>query len=62
MYWPQTHMVAPKTQALQCRACHCEGGCLDWEALGYPGDPMRWGSRDRVHPVGVASSPTGAGR
>ena len=42
MYWPQTHMVAPKTQALQCQACHCEGGCLDWEALGYPGDPIRW--------------------
>lgn len=51
MYWPQTHMVAPKERALQCRACHCEGGCLDWQALGYPGDPMRWGSRDRVHPV-----------
>jgi octaheme c-type cytochrome (tetrathionate reductase family) len=62
MYWPQTHMVAPKTQALQCRACHCEGGCLDWEALGYPGDPMRWGSRERVHPLDVAASQTGAGR
>ncbi|RPH94536.1 MAG: tetrathionate reductase family octaheme c-type cytochrome [Lysobacterales bacterium] len=49
MYWPQTHMVAPKSRALQCTACHCEGGCLDWEALGYPGDPIKWGSRERIH-------------
>jgi hypothetical protein len=46
MYWPQTHMVAPKEQALQCKACHCDQGCIDWQALGYPGDPMKWGSRD----------------
>ena len=45
-YWPQTHMVAPKEQALQCKACHCERGCIDWEAIGYPGDPMKWGGRD----------------
>jgi len=48
MYWPQTHMVAPKTEALQCQSCHAEGGRMDWEALGYPGDPIKWGSRDRV--------------
>jgi octaheme c-type cytochrome (tetrathionate reductase family) len=62
MYWPQTHMVAPKTRALQCQACHCEDGCLDWESLGYPGDPIRWGSRDRAHPVSAASGQPGAGR
>ena len=45
MYWPQTHMVAPKEQALQCKACHCDRGCIDWEAIGYPGDPMKWGGR-----------------
>lgn len=49
MYWPQTHMVAPKAQALQCQACHAEDGRMDWKALGYPGDPIRWGSRERVH-------------
>jgi len=49
MYWPQTHMVAPKERALQCLSCHSENGRMDWEALGYPGDPIRWGSRDRVH-------------
>ncbi len=47
MYWPQTHMVAPGTEALQCKQCHSEGGRMDWQALGYPGDPMRWGSRNR---------------
>jgi octaheme c-type cytochrome (tetrathionate reductase family) len=46
MYWPQTHMVAPKERALQCKACHCEQGCIDWEAIGYPGDPMKWGGRN----------------
>jgi octaheme c-type cytochrome (tetrathionate reductase family) len=48
MYWPQTHMVAPKSQALQCKACHCEKGCIDWEELGYPGDPIKWGGRERM--------------
>ncbi|GAB4576321.1 MAG: tetrathionate reductase family octaheme c-type cytochrome [Anaerolineae bacterium] len=45
MYWPLSHMVQPAEHALQCVDCHSENGRLDWEALGYPGDPMRWGSR-----------------
>lgn len=45
MYWPQTHMVAPAEQALQCTSCHGETGRMDWLALGYPGDPMIWGGR-----------------
>jgi len=45
MYWPSTHMVQPKENALQCTDCHAENGRLDWEALGYPGDPMEWGGR-----------------
>jgi len=48
MFWPQTHMVAPKSAALQCKACHAENGRMDWEALGYPGDPVKWGSTVRV--------------
>jgi octaheme c-type cytochrome (tetrathionate reductase family) len=48
MYWPQTHMVAAKENALQCVDCHAPGGRLDWQALGYPGDPLRWGGRDRL--------------
>jgi octaheme c-type cytochrome (tetrathionate reductase family) len=45
MYWPTTHMVQPKENALQCTACHGPDGRLDWQALGYPGDPMEWGGR-----------------
>jgi hypothetical protein len=48
MYWATTHMVPPAANALQCDACHSatgKGGRLDWEALGYPGDPLRWGRR-----------------
>lgn len=45
MYWPITHMVQPAEQALQCTSCHGEGGRMDWEALGYLGDPITWGGR-----------------
>jgi octaheme c-type cytochrome (tetrathionate reductase family) len=45
MYWPTTHMVQPKENALQCDDCHSNNGRLDWQALGYPGDPMEWGGR-----------------
>ncbi|HEX3051840.1 MAG TPA: tetrathionate reductase family octaheme c-type cytochrome [Aggregatilineaceae bacterium] len=46
MYWPLSHMVQPAANALQCNECHGENGRLDWEALGYYGDPMTWGGRD----------------
>jgi octaheme c-type cytochrome (tetrathionate reductase family) len=46
MYWPITHMVQPAENALQCIACHTEDGRMDWEALGYYGDPMTWGGRN----------------
>jgi octaheme c-type cytochrome (tetrathionate reductase family) len=45
MYWPITHMVAPKEKALGCTDCHGEGGRMDWKALGYAGDPIRTGGR-----------------
>lgn len=45
MYWPTTHMVQPKENALQCDDCHSENGRMDWKALGYPGDPIKWGGR-----------------
>lgn len=47
MYWTLTHMVQPKEQALQCTNCHGENGRMDWEALGYFGDPLSWGGRGR---------------
>ncbi|MGH2605461.1 MAG: tetrathionate reductase family octaheme c-type cytochrome, partial [Anaerolineales bacterium] len=45
MFWPLTHMVAPAGNALQCSECHSPEGRLDWLQLGYPGDPIVWGSR-----------------
>lgn len=45
MYWPTTHMVQPKENALQCDDCHGENGRMDWETLGYHGDPIDWGGR-----------------
>ena len=45
MYWPTTHLVQPKENALQCNDCHSPESRLDWQALGYPGDPMEWGGR-----------------
>jgi hypothetical protein len=30
---------------LQCYDCHGENGRMDWEMLGYYGDPMEWGGR-----------------
>jgi len=45
MFWPTTHMVQPKEDALQCNDCHSLEGRLDWTALGYPGDPLEWGGR-----------------
>jgi octaheme c-type cytochrome (tetrathionate reductase family) len=46
MYWPLAHMVQSADKALQCRDCHTPQGRMDWSALGYPGDPAGWGSRD----------------
>ena len=41
MYWRINHMVAPAEQALGCRDCHGRGATrMDWQALGYQGDPL----------------------
>ena len=47
MYWPINHMVAPAEYALRCTECHTrkETKRLDWEKLGYDGDPMSKGGR-----------------
>jgi len=49
MYWPTTHMVVPADQALTCDFCHGPDGRMDWEALGYYGDPVDWGGRDKTN-------------
>jgi hypothetical protein len=47
MYWPLSHMVAPADEALQCADCHGAAGRMDFEALGYDGDPMQRGARQQ---------------
>ena len=48
MYWLLSHMVVPTEEALQCSECHGANGRMDWEALGYHGDPVRWGGRQQT--------------
>jgi hypothetical protein len=45
MIWPLSHTVENSDEALVCAACHSEDGRLDWQALGYAGDPVEWGGR-----------------
>jgi octaheme c-type cytochrome (tetrathionate reductase family) len=47
MYWPINHMVAPAAKSLKCTECHTrkETKRLNWEQLGYKGDPMTIGGR-----------------
>lgn len=45
MYWPLSHMVTPKERALRCDDCHGERSRLDFNALGYEGDPIVTGGR-----------------
>jgi octaheme c-type cytochrome (tetrathionate reductase family) len=45
MFWVLSHMVAPKEYALQCNDCHGENARLNWEGLGYDGDPAFLGGR-----------------
>ncbi len=61
MYWTQSHMVVPSENALQCTDCHGEGGRMDWEALGYYGDPMLWGGREALKTAQQATPANGTG-
>jgi octaheme c-type cytochrome (tetrathionate reductase family) len=45
MFWPLSHMVSGSANALQCTDCHKENSRLNWEELGYPGDPVDFGGR-----------------
>jgi hypothetical protein len=39
-----SHSVVPKEEAFNCSDCHGDTGfVLDWEALGYYGDPADGG-------------------
>ncbi|MFZ4741006.1 MAG: tetrathionate reductase family octaheme c-type cytochrome [Bacteroidales bacterium] len=41
MYWPITHMVTTKKNALSCQQCHSPKGRLNWKELGYDHDPVQ---------------------
>jgi hypothetical protein len=43
-YYAINHEVAPAEMALGCSDCH--NGGLDFQALGYEGDPMTTGGRN----------------
>lgn len=45
MYWTQNHAVSPKEDALKCKDCHSGSDRMNWEELGYKGDPMKKGGR-----------------
>lgn len=45
LYESINHEVAPKEGALQCKDCHLDDGAMDFNALGYEGDPMIVGER-----------------
>ena len=47
MLWPVNHMVAPAKNSLKCTDCHTrkESKRLNWQELGYKGDPMTIGGR-----------------
>ena len=49
MYWPINHMVMSSDNALKCTSCNGKGGknILDWKALGYSGDPIKKGTREK---------------
>jgi hypothetical protein len=59
MYWPLSHMVQSKEKALQCIDCHGPRGVMNWEALGYDGDPAYRGNRRRM---GLVRDELGAGQ
>ena len=41
MYWPITHMVSTKKNALTCLQCHSKESRLNWKELGYGHDPVQ---------------------
>lgn len=57
MYWRINHEVVPKEKALRCVDCHGKNGLMDWEALGYDGDPMQMGDRKQEGLIKEYSQP-----
>ncbi len=53
MYWPLSHMVTAGDKALRCNDCHGPEPRMDWNALGYPDDPLDSGGREKLAPGGA---------
>ncbi len=51
MYWKLNHEVVPKEKALRCIDCHGKNGRMNWEALGYDGDPVFRGDRKDMEKI-----------
>lgn len=44
MFWPITHMVAPKEQAVDCQSCHAKNGRMaNISGIYLPGQEKSWG-------------------
>lgn len=57
MYWQINHMVMTARKALACKDCHGQDGRLNWQALGYDGDPAVRGGRLRTGLVKPGKAP-----
>lgn len=50
MYWRLNHGVVSSDKALDCLKCHGSFGRMDWEHLGYNGDPWMFKGLYRCSP------------
>jgi octaheme c-type cytochrome (tetrathionate reductase family) len=55
-YWPITHMVAPKEQAMQCAQCHAKNGRLEKLAGFYMPGRDRWPWLDTIGYLAILGS------
>ncbi len=47
-WWPTNHMVSPASKALKCTNCHGANGRLNWQQLGYEGEPLKARQRKKA--------------
>jgi hypothetical protein len=59
MYWPTTHMVAPKEEAVKCRECHSEGGRLEEVEIPYMPAAGKTKQLDLISILAVLATLTG---
>ena len=52
MFYELNHMIASRDRVLNCTDCHGPAGRMNWDALGYDGDPLYTGGRQHMRRVG----------